>query len=138
MVFFTSMVHRRRGIGMLETVIACILFSMISIALVSLWYSHYRLLATTQHRTVANYVCKQIMEEQLSKPYVDVKPFSRAANPPIIVESIFNDSKRTAEFQYACSVIDMGTHKDLKVTVWWKEDSIEHDFHLETIVLVPF
>lgn len=123
---------------MLETVIACILFCMISIALVSLWYSHYRLLATTQHRTVANYVCKQLMEEQLNKAYVDVNSFGKNDNPPILMESIFNDSKRTAEFKYACSVKDMGTHKDVKVTVWWKEDSIEHDFHLETIILVPF
>jgi Tfp pilus assembly protein PilV len=122
------------GITLLETILAAFMFCSISIALLSLWYAHYRLQAQSQHRLVANYLCKQLMEEQVNQPLSMIASVPRGSKPAITVDSIINERVRTVSYEYAVTCIDTTYTKDLTVQVFWKEGEIEHEFHLETLL----
>lgn len=125
---------RIHGITLLETILAAFMFCSISIALLSLWYAHYRLQAQSQHRLVANYLCKQLMEDQVNQPLSSIVPIPRGSKDKIIVNSTINGRLRTVSYEYAVQVIDTTYTKDLTVQVFWKEGEIEHEFHLETLL----
>lgn len=124
----------RGGITLLETILAAFMFCTISIALLSLWYTHYRLQAQSQHRLVANYLCKQLMEEQVNQPVTAIVSIPRGTRPAITVDSEINERKRTVTYEYAVVCVDTPYTKDLSVQVFWKEGKIEHEFHLETVL----
>ncbi len=129
---------RACGLSLLETVIAALLFATISVALISLWFSHYRLLAMSQSRLVATYVCKQLMEDQLATSYSAIVSIPRGSEPPIQVDSIVNDSARKVVYEWAVVVVDAPNTKDVTVQVFWKEGNIEHETHLETLLFTMY
>ena len=120
--------------SLLETVLAAFLFSTISISLISLWLSHYRLQALSQHRMVAQYVCKQIMEEQLAQAVSTIVTIPRGTPPSIQVDSTINDRSRRVTYDYSVTCVDTAYTKDVTVQVFWNEGKQEHEFHLETLL----
>lgn len=128
----------RRGLSLLETVIAAMLFATISVALISLWFSHYRLLALSQSRLVATYVCKQLMENQLATGYSTIVAIPRGSQPPIEVQSKVNDATRTVVYEWCVKVVDTPFTKDVTVQVFWKEGGMEHETHLETLLFTMY
>lgn len=125
---------RGRAFSLLETVLAAFLFATISISLVSLWLSHYRLQAQTQHRMVAQYVCKQLMEEQLSQSVSTIVSIPRGSKPPITIDSVVNGHARRVVYEYAVLCINTANTKDVTVQVFWSEGKSQHEFHLETML----
>ncbi|MBS2034173.1 hypothetical protein JST97_04250 [bacterium] len=125
---------RGRGFSLLETVLAAFLFATISISLISLWLSHYRLQAQTQHRVVAQYVCKQMMEELLSQPVSTIVPVPRGSKPSIVIDSMMNGHARRVVYDFAVTCVNTANTKDVTVQVFWSEGKMEHEFHLETML----
>lgn len=129
---------RVRGISLLETIIAALIFATISIGLVAMWYNHYRLLAQTQHRLVATYVAKQLMEEQVNQPYTNIVNVARGSQAPIEMKSYVNGALRESTYEYEVIVVDTPETKDITVTVWWQEGGMEHEVHLETMLFTMY
>ncbi|GMU53472.1 MAG: hypothetical protein AMXMBFR33_26180 [Candidatus Xenobia bacterium] len=127
-----------RGLSLLETVIASLLFATITVSLVSLWFSHYRLLAMSQSRLVATYVCKQLMEEQLSNATSAIVALPRGSQPPITLTHKVNGATRTVVYEWSVGVVDTSDMKDVVVHVFWKEGGIEHETHLETLLFTLY
>ncbi len=127
-----------RGLSLLETVIASLLFATITVSLVSLWFSHYRLLAMSQSRLVATYVCKQLMEEQLSNATSAIIAVPRGSQPPITMTHKVNGATRTVVYEWSVGVVDTPDMKDVVVNVFWKEGGIEHETHLETLLFTLY
>lgn len=114
------------------------MFSTISVALLSLWYAHYRLQAQSQHRIVASYLCKQLMEEQLNQPFSSLVSIPRGTRPSITMHSTINDNPRVAVYDYAVTCVDTPETKDVTVQVFWKEGALEHEVHLETLLFTLY
>ncbi len=127
-----------RGLSLLETVIASLLFATITVSLVSLWFSHYRLLAMSQSRLVATYVCKQLMEEQLSNATSAIVALPRGSQPPITMTHKVNGATRTVVYEWSVGVVETPDMKDVIVNVFWKEGGIEHETHLETLLFTLY
>ncbi|MEW6282237.1 MAG: hypothetical protein AB1758_26765 [Candidatus Eremiobacterota bacterium] len=127
-----------RGISLLETVIACLLFATISVAMVGLWATHHRLLAQTQHRLVATYVAKQLMEEQLNQPVANIVPIARGSQTPISMDSYMNGALRRSTYEYSVQVVETPETRDVTVTVFWTEGDSEHEVHLETLLFTLY
>ncbi|MCE7873421.1 hypothetical protein DYH09_24025 [bacterium CPR1] len=127
-----------RGLSLLETVIASLLFATITVSLVSLWFSHYRLLAVSQSRMVATYVCKQLMEDQLSNATSAIVALPRGSQPPITMTHQVNGAARRVVYEWSVGVVDTPDMKDVIVTVFWKEGGIEHETHLETLLFTLY
>lgn len=127
-----------RGLSLLETVIASLLFATITVSLISLWFSHYRLLAMSQSRLVATYVCKQLMEEQLSNATSAIIALPRGSQPPITLTHKVNGATRTVVYEWSVGVVDTPDMKDVIVNVFWKEGGIEHETHLETLLFTLY
>ncbi len=123
-----------RAFSLLETVLAAFLFSTISISLISLWLSHYRLQALSQHRMVAQYVCKQLMEEQLAQAVSTIVTVPRGSKPSILVDSTVNSHSRRVTYEFAITCVNTAYTKDVTVQVFWKEGAQEHEYHLETLL----
>ena len=129
---------RGRAFTLLETVLAAFMFATISISLVSLWLSHYRLQVQNQHRMVAQYLCKQLMEEQLNLAVSDIVAVPRGSKPAITVDSVVNGHARRAIYDYAVLCITGAYTKDLTVQVFWKDGNQEHEYHLETMLFSAY
>lgn len=128
----------RGGLSLLETVMAAMLFATISIALVSLWFNHYRLMALAQSRLVATYVCKELMEDQLAGSWSTLTSVPKGSQPPIRVRATINDAIRTVVYNWSVVVVDTPNTKDVTVQVFWKEGNIEHETHLETLLFTLY
>lgn len=127
-----------RGVSLLETVIATLLFATVSVSVVSLWYSHYRLMALSQFRMAATYVCKELMEDQLSQPYLNIVPIARGSQAPIVMDSVVNGNSRRVVYDWCVKVVDTPSTKDVTVQVFWKEANVEHETHLETLLFTLY
>lgn len=129
---------RGRAFTLLETVLAAFLFATISISLISLWLSHYRLQAQTQHRVVAQYVCKQMMEELLSQPVSTIVPVPRGSKPAIVMDSMVNGRARRVVYDFAIGCVNTPNTKDVTVQVFWSEGKMQHEYHLETLLFSAY
>lgn len=129
---------KKRAYSLLETVLAAFIFATISIALISLWINHYRLQAQTQHRMVAQYVCKQLMEEQLNMAVSTIVSVPRGSKPAITVDSTVNGRSRRVVYEYAVNCVDTAFTKDVTVQVFWREGRLEHEYHLETMLFTMY
>jgi hypothetical protein len=92
----------------------------------------------SQSRLVATYVCKQLMEEQLSNATSAIVALPRGSQPPITMTHKVNGATRTVVYEWSVGVVETPDMKDVIVNVFWKEGGIEHETHLETLLFTLY
>ena len=124
--------------SLLDTLIAMMLFGMMVVAMSGIWLAHYRANAQSQNIMLATYLGRQIVEENIAKAPHEIVPVARGSVPPFQMRSMVDGKERVSEFEYAVAIQDWQPHiKNMIVKVWWRENSLQKELHLETLLFAP-
>ncbi len=120
--------RRVRGYNLLETILAGVLFSIVSVGLIGLWTNYARAMEKSRHRIVASYLAEKVMEECLALGYDLVD--GKAANSPVVHELTHKYRGQTIPTRYQVRVgvvpnVGGLDTKAVKVTVEWHDTTTQ-------------
>lgn len=125
----------QRGVSLLDTMIAVLLFATLVVACLGVWVTHYQANAQSQNIMIATYLARQLVEENLDKNPNDVVSVPRGTQPPFVMTSKVDGRPRVSQYDYAVEVSDPTPGlRNLVVRVWWQEANQEKELHLETLL----
>lgn len=126
-IFTASNVHRRRGLNLLEMVLALFIFSSIMVALFNMWGFHARALASTRNQMVASFILSQKLEESVALGWTATSQAPAA----VTVTHTAKGQDVPVEYWTQVDVADQSAGgvvglKSITVRVWW-EDTGHHE-----------
>lgn len=139
------MIRQNRGFNLLEVVVGAFIFSVAAIALIGIWGTHYRAIAKSRHRIVANFMAEKWLEDSIAKGHDGLSNGGVEILPPQHMITTLNGNSVDVVYDVTREVIRLGNFnvapparpdklKKVIVTVTWQDSTGVNEVKLETVV----
>ena len=136
--------YKAKGFNLLEVVVGAFIFSVATIAMVTVWGTHYRAMAKSRNKIVANFLAEAVLERALAEGYNGL-PNSDTTTQPQVMETTLNGTTVDLTFDVTTDIQRVGNFnvtpparedklKKVTVTVAWTDTTGPSTVVLETIV----
>jgi type II secretory pathway pseudopilin PulG len=131
-----------RGFSLLEMIIACLLFTTVSISLLGVFTHHYRAIARSRSQLLAQHLARAKMTDLAASKFDGVDLLLPNPGPEKIedipVEYEIRDQKITMNFEVwaerTLSTTGLGGEKNIAVWVYWKEQGLTRSVVYRTLL----
>lgn len=116
-----------RGYNLLETILACMIFSMVSVGLIGLWGNYARAMEKARHHIVASYLAEKVMEECVVLGYDLVDGKADASPVEHELQHTHKGQTIVSTYQVTVEVIPDSSGepaKTVKVAVKWNDTTV--------------
>ena len=131
-------VGRKRGLNLLEVMIATFVFSSVSIFFLGVWGQHVRANEKSRHYLVASHLAESLIEEKLSMGYGAVPADPTPEDRPFEMIIKNRGAEITVEYRATVLVTEIGAAEDrlksVEVRVTWDDSTSTGEVFLETVL----
>lgn len=134
----------QRGFNLLEVVVGAFIFAITSVALLGVWGTHYRSLAKSRNKIVANFLAEAVIERAISDGYDGIADNSSTTTTQTVttglngqmIDVVYTVQTDTLRFGNVNVVAPAREDKLKKVSVLvtWDEPGGTNKVHIETVV----
>lgn len=133
-----------KGFNLLEVVVGAFIFSVATIALVTVWGTHYRAMSKSRNKIVANFLAEGVLERALAEGYNGLSNGGTVTSQ-FPMETTLNGTLISLTYDVTTEVQRVGNFnvtpparedklKKVTVTVAWTDTTGPSTVVLETIV----
>lgn len=129
---------RARGFNLLELIIASLIFSFITIAMMGVWGTYAKMTGKARGMLVGTHLAERVMEDQLALGW-QAEPILETENRTFVMVQTVDDGTIEISYHYWVDVVDMSTMphlglKQITVHVAWQEPSGRREVSCESLV----